>query len=124
MGNSVEDWKREPTTASALFGIELPYRPPKNPVGAFLWRQRFWIETTSGLSLLEPWEKILILAIFYLLITLVFTGLYKFVPQQLPLLHRRLVYYFFGNDESAAAAVSVRHLVADWVRHNVSAGPR
>ena len=59
MGNSLEDWKREPTTVGAIFGIDLPYRPPKNPVGAFLWRQRFWIETTSGLSLLEPWEKLL-----------------------------------------------------------------
>ena len=59
MGNSLEDWKRTPTTAAALFSIDLPYRPPKNAVGAFLWRKRFWIETTSGLSLLEPWEKIL-----------------------------------------------------------------
>ena len=59
MRNSLEDWKRVPTTASAVFGIELPYRPPKSALGAFLWRRRFWLETTSGLSLLEPWEKIL-----------------------------------------------------------------
>ncbi|KAI8973140.1 hypothetical protein BD414DRAFT_499260 [Trametes punicea] len=60
MGNSLEDWKRVPTTADVLFGIHLPYRPPKNPVGAFFWRKRVWLETTSGLCLFEPWEKILI----------------------------------------------------------------
>ncbi|KAI0780342.1 hypothetical protein BD413DRAFT_607668 [Trametes elegans] len=131
MGNTYEDWTRVPTTAGALFGIELPYRPPKNALGAFLWRRRFWLETTSGLSLLEPWEKILVLAIFYLLLTLVFTGLYKFVPQQAPLLYHRLLYYFFGNDDpaahahavaSASTAVSARHFagVADWIQHNVS----
>ena len=158
MGNSLEDWKRVPTTAGALFGIDLPYRPPKNPVGAFLWRQRFWIETTSGLSLLEPWEKILTrmspplplpsppsmqcgmltlaciilpypqtatrraVAILYFLLTLVFTGLYKFVPQPAPLLYRRTLYYLFGSEGSEAAAMSVRRLVADWAGRNTSIG--
>ena len=58
--NSLEFWKSTPTTAAVLFGIEMPYRPPKSPLGAFLWRQRVWLETTAGLSLLEPWEKVLI----------------------------------------------------------------
>ena len=172
MGNSLEDWKREPTTVGAIFGIDLPYRPPKNPVGAFLWRQRFWIETTSGLSLLEPWEKLLTcayplflspqarpmslplwpppipkpahadppssplsstpgthtrargrtVALLYFLLTLVFTGLFKFVPQQAPLLYRRTLYYLFGSDSSEAAAASMRRLVADWAGRNASIG--
>ncbi|KAI0655011.1 hypothetical protein C8Q70DRAFT_924588 [Cubamyces menziesii] len=121
MGNSLEDWKRVPTTADAVFGIHLPYRPPKNPIGAFFWRRRVWLETTFGLCLFEPWEKILILTIFYLLLTLVFTGLYKFVPQQLPLLYKRLLYYFFGNEETDVTAMSVRHLVAGLVKLNASA---
>lgn len=58
--NSLEFWKSTPTTAAVLFGIEMPYRPPRNPVGAFLWRRRVWLETTTGLSLLEPWEKFVI----------------------------------------------------------------
>ncbi|KAI0666418.1 hypothetical protein C8Q78DRAFT_450392 [Trametes maxima] len=119
MGNTVEDWKRVPSTAGAVFGIELPYRPPKSALGAFLWRRRFWLETTSGLSLLEPWEKILVLMIIYTLLTLVFTGLYKLAPHEAPLLYRRLLYYFFGHDDAVAAS-SVRHLVADWVRLNSS----
>ena len=59
MGNSPDYWKRVPTTAEAIFGIELPYRPPKGRVAAFLWRQRLLLETTFGLSVLEPWEKVL-----------------------------------------------------------------
>ncbi|KAH9855495.1 hypothetical protein C2E23DRAFT_857683 [Lenzites betulinus] len=124
MRNSLEDWKRVPTTASTLFGVDLPYRPPKSAVGAYIWRRRMWIETTWGLSVLEPWEKILVLAFFYLLTTLVFTGVYKFVPHRGPLVYRRLLYYILGNEaEGAAGAMSVRHLVTDWARYNASIGP-
>ena len=59
MGLSPADWKRTPTTMEAVFGVELPYRPPKHPLAAFLWRQRLLLETTFGLSVLEPWEKVL-----------------------------------------------------------------
>lgn len=59
MPNTLEFWKHVPSTAAAIFAIELPYRPPKHPVGAYIWRWRFWLETTIGLSLLEPWEKLL-----------------------------------------------------------------
>ena len=59
MGNSPDYWKRVPTTAEAIFGIELPYRPPKGRLAAFLWRQRLLLECTFGLSVLEPWEKVL-----------------------------------------------------------------
>ncbi|KAI0764684.1 hypothetical protein C8Q74DRAFT_1205469 [Fomes fomentarius] len=94
--NTLEDWKRTPSTVEALFAIDLPYRPPKNPVGAFLWRQRIWIETTCGLSLLEPWEKLLVLTILHLFLTLLCTGVYKFAPQQVSQLYRRALYYLFG----------------------------
>ena len=60
MKKAYESWKRVPTTTSAIIGLDLPYRPPKSPLGAFLWRRRMWLETTIGLSLLEPWEKVLV----------------------------------------------------------------
>ncbi|CDO76391.1 hypothetical protein BN946_scf184937.g5 [Trametes cinnabarina] len=103
MGNSLEDWKRTPTTASTLFGVHLPLRPPKT-------RRRVRLA--------------LALVVFYLLLTLVVTGLCKFVPQQLPQAYRRLLYYFFGSEDSDVAAMSssVRHLVAGWAKlGNVSA---
>ena len=59
MPHSPDAWKRTPTTADVFLAVNLPYRPPKSPLGAFVWRRRMWLETTTGLSLLEPWEKLL-----------------------------------------------------------------
>ncbi|KAI0073844.1 hypothetical protein K474DRAFT_1602620 [Panus rudis PR-1116 ss-1] len=119
MPNTLEDWKRVPTTSAVIFGVELPYRPPKNSLGAFLWRKRIWIESTMGLSVLEPWEKILVLVVFYLTLTLVITGLYKLVPQQTVQLQKRLLYYFLG-EESLDETTSVTRVVAGWVGRNAS----
>ena len=43
-----------------LFGLALPYRPPESSLGAFLWRRRLWFETTFALSMLQPWEKLVL----------------------------------------------------------------
>ncbi|GJE93990.1 hypothetical protein PsYK624_101570 [Phanerochaete sordida] len=112
MHNSLEYWRTTPSTAAALFSVEMPYRPPKSRVGAFLWRRRMWLETTMGLSVLEPWEKLMILVIFYLLITVTATGVYRFLPQQLDVLHSRTVYYFFGHEASQSGAQAVQQLVS------------
>ena len=53
MGNSAEDWKRVPTALSALFAVELPYRPPESVLGALLWRWRLfsiWWRLSRGWS--------------------------------------------------------------------------
>ena len=57
---SYQEWKREPTTTQVLFGLQLPYRPPRSLLGKFFWRQRVWVEVTFALSMLEPWEKFLV----------------------------------------------------------------
>ena len=57
---SYAEWKREPTIPQVLFGLHLPYRPPRSLVGKFLWRRRVWVEVTFALSMLEPWEKFLV----------------------------------------------------------------
>ena len=142
MRNSLEDWKRVPTTLDVLLGIELPYRPPKNPLAAADWRKRVLIETTFGLSVLEPWEKILIgtcvpevfvqgfltnvywppwrvlptVVTWYLILAVVFTGLYRFMPHHVPEMYRRTLYYLFGDE---VAAVSVK-AVAGWAERNAS----
>ena len=61
-------------------------------------------------------------AILYFVFTLVFTGLYKFLPQQVPLLYNRTLYYLLGNEQSEVAAMSVRRLVTGWVGRNASVG--
>ena len=73
--------------------------------------------TTSATYANTPLRRAV--AILYFLLTLVFTGLYKFVPQQAPLLYRRTLYYLFGSEGSE---VSVRRLVADWAGRNASIG--
>jgi hypothetical protein len=60
--NSLAWWKTTPSTAAVLVGVEMPYRPPRSPAAALLWRRRVWLETTLGLSLLEPWEKLTVRA--------------------------------------------------------------
>ena len=57
---SSAEWKRQPTTADVVFGLELPYRAPSSRLGAFWWRWRLKVETTFALSMLQPWEKVLI----------------------------------------------------------------
>ena len=64
---SYAEWKREPTTAQVLFGLQLPYRPPRSPLAHFVWRRRVWVEVTFALSMLEPWEKFLVRACSLLL---------------------------------------------------------
>ena len=57
---SLPSWKRVPSTTDVLFGLALPYRPPESSLGAFLWRRRLWFETTFALSMLQPWEKLVL----------------------------------------------------------------
>ncbi|EMD32458.1 hypothetical protein CERSUDRAFT_118793 [Gelatoporia subvermispora B] len=99
--HQLDHWKSTPSTRAVLLGIELPYRPPRSAPGALLWRKRVWLEATFGLSLLEPWEKVLMLTIICTLLTLVLTGLYTFLPQYAALLQRRTAYYLLGREDVA-----------------------
>ncbi|KAF5381664.1 hypothetical protein D9615_005462 [Tricholomella constricta] len=93
-------------------------RPPKSKLGLFLWRRRMWFESTFVLSMLEPWEKILLcksipsllvltteLTPLYGLVTifvgtfiLVMTGLVKYLPEHIVIMQRRAVYYLWGQE--------------------------
>ncbi|TFY78077.1 hypothetical protein EWM64_g5934 [Hericium alpestre] len=66
---------------STLFTLELDsFEPPSSPLGALLWRHRMRFETTLGLSVLEPWEKVLYMLIFMIITTLIATAFYKLLP--------------------------------------------
>lgn len=73
-------------------------RPPKSPVALYFWRWRMWFESTFVLSMLEPWEKIMLLTILFILITLFMTGVFNFMPQHLERMHQRAVYYLWGQE--------------------------
>jgi len=57
-----------------------------------------WFESTFVLSMLEPWEKILLLTISAVLFVLVFTGILKYLPHHLVVMRGRAVYYLWGHE--------------------------
>ncbi|TFK81605.1 hypothetical protein K466DRAFT_449666, partial [Polyporus arcularius HHB13444] len=95
---SYAEWKREPTTMQVLFGLHLPYRPPRSFIGKFLWRRRVWVEVTFALSMLEPWEKFLVMVVMYLALGLLLTAIYLYLPHHLAFLTARASYYLLGRD--------------------------
>lgn len=113
---SPETWRRVPATAAALFGITIPYRPPSNRIGAFFWRKRMLFEATTGLCLLESWEKTLMLFLIYSILTLAITGVYKYAPQSAVYVTQRTAYYFLGHEPEHSATAPV----VDWTVHNLT----
>ncbi|KAI8973138.1 hypothetical protein BD414DRAFT_499252 [Trametes punicea] len=114
---SYHEWKREPTLSSVLFGLHMPYRKPQSPIAQFFWRRRVWIEVTFALSMLEPWEKLVVVFVIYAALLLLAVGCVLYLPQHLSFLHARAAYYFFGSaDPSAAASDSLDRLkhAASW----------
>ncbi|KAF9004589.1 hypothetical protein BDQ17DRAFT_1213966, partial [Cyathus striatus] len=73
-------------------------RPPKSRLGLFFWRQRMWFESTFVLSMLEPWEKVLLLSILAITFTLLMSGIFTYLPRHVLLMQRRAVYYLWGQD--------------------------
>ncbi|KAK7052294.1 hypothetical protein R3P38DRAFT_3172617 [Favolaschia claudopus] len=73
---------------------------PDSPFAEFLWRRRLWFESTFALSMLEPWEKILLLTIFAALFILVASGIIMYFPQHLAVMQRRAIYYLWGQEGS------------------------
>lgn len=87
-----------------------------NLVARFFWQKRIWFESTFVLSMLEPWEKILLrefvpliplkyyltyvllVTIFTILFVLVFTGILKYLPHHLVVMRVRAVYYLWGQE--------------------------
>ncbi|TFK37000.1 hypothetical protein BDQ12DRAFT_685656 [Crucibulum laeve] len=76
-------------------------RRPKSALGVFLWRRRMWFESTFVLSMLEPWEKIMLVTIFAVLFILLLTGLFKYMPHHLVVMRRRAMYYLWGQEGDA-----------------------
>nr|GAT58893.1 predicted protein [Mycena chlorophos] len=73
-------------------------RKPDGAVAEFLWRRRMWFETTFVLSMLEPWEKIMLLTIFAVLFILVCSGIVLYLPQHMSVMKGRAIYYLWGAE--------------------------
>ncbi|KAH8079074.1 hypothetical protein BXZ70DRAFT_961119 [Cristinia sonorae] len=95
---SAAEWKRQPTSADVLFGFNLPYRAPQNAFGAYCWRWRLWFESTFALSMLQPWEKVLIMCIVNSVLILLFIGILCYLPSHITAITKRGMYYLLGTE--------------------------
>ncbi|KAK7689578.1 hypothetical protein QCA50_007370 [Cerrena zonata] len=116
---SVAEWKRQPSTFEIIYGLELPYRAPKSAFGTLIWKWRLWIEVTFALSMLQPWEKVLVATISNAVFLLFLAGLILYFPRHLAFLQARTVYYLLGPDAAGmSTSDSLKLLFTGWSWNN------
>jgi len=74
-------------------------RTPSSAIRRFLWRRQIWFESTFALSMLEPWEKMLIFGVLLLIITLSVTSAVRYLPGHVSIISRRALFYLHGTAE-------------------------
>ncbi|KAI0055972.1 hypothetical protein BV25DRAFT_1814872 [Artomyces pyxidatus] len=90
----------------SVFAAELaPYKAPRNFVARFAWRWRLWFEATFVFTLLEPWEKGVLITILGVFLTLFLTGIYKYLPYHLAFVYQRGKYYLLGTEQGDWSSV-------------------
>ncbi|CCM01255.1 uncharacterized protein FIBRA_03304 [Fibroporia radiculosa] len=102
---SLDEWKRQPTVSQVVFGLALPYKPPHGSFGAFLWRRRVWLETTFALSMMQPWEKVVVVCAASFFLALLLVGMYLYLPHHFVYLHGRALYYLWGHEASVGKSL-------------------
>ncbi|KAG8935590.1 hypothetical protein FRC02_007518 [Tulasnella sp. 418] len=85
---------------------DLSVVPPEGTLKRFLWEKRVWVEATFALSMLEPWEKIIVLTVFLIASGLLVTSIYLYFPQHLSFIRRRALFYIFGDDKLSTTTAS------------------
>ncbi|KAH7340698.1 hypothetical protein B0J17DRAFT_652441 [Rhizoctonia solani] len=84
----------------------------KSPMRMFLWRKRVWFESTFGLSVMEPWERNMVLTFFFIAWALLVIACYRTLPNTLEFWTERTMFYLHGhaNETSVGArAFGGRH---------------
>ncbi|EJT99695.1 hypothetical protein DACRYDRAFT_117881 [Dacryopinax primogenitus] len=71
-----------------------------DPFENFFVRKWLLFESTFALSMLEPWEKVLVLSLCFFLFSLITIGVCRYLPYHIQFLARRASFYILG-DESA-----------------------
>ncbi|CAG7850221.1 SubName: Full=Uncharacterized protein {ECO:0000313/EMBL:CCA74301.1} [Serendipita indica DSM 11827] len=77
----------------------LRYPIPQSTLGRIIWRKWMWVEATFALSMLERWEKILVVIFFFLALVLFVAGTTRYLPHHLLFLTRRARFYLLGNEK-------------------------
>lgn len=77
----------------------------KSPLRKFLWRKRVWFESTFGLSVMEPWERNMVLTFFFIAWMLLTVACYRTLPNTLKFWSERTMFYLHGNETDTTARV-------------------
>ncbi|EJD07823.1 uncharacterized protein FOMMEDRAFT_137984 [Fomitiporia mediterranea MF3/22] len=72
------------------------YKEPDTPYAALLWRLYMWITTTFALSVMEPWEKLLVITTIGFIFALIGIGIVRYMPQFVVDSTQRTQYYLLG----------------------------
>ncbi|KAH9830210.1 uncharacterized protein C8Q71DRAFT_717379 [Rhodofomes roseus] len=115
---SYAEWQREPSTWDVLFRLQMPYRAPRGKLAVFLWRRRIWIETTFALSMMQPWEKVVVVCMGCLLLGLFATTGYLYFPQHVRYVCGRALYYLLGSELRVPTAL--KSYLVPWGEINAS----
>ncbi|KAL4255034.1 hypothetical protein AB1N83_013545 [Pleurotus pulmonarius] len=94
---------RSPTKSLSRPKPDLSYytNPPKSELARAFWRWHIRMEASFAITVMEPWEKVVVLSVLAILFTLIVVSLIKFVPRQLITMQRRAVYYIWGHEAEA-----------------------
>ncbi|KAJ8077151.1 hypothetical protein PM082_001579 [Marasmius tenuissimus] len=73
---------RDPPAHLTVKPDQRAFRRPAATSGCayYAWRIRMWVEGTFALSVMEPWEKYLVLSIFFLVTFLALTVVIRVLP--------------------------------------------
>ncbi|WVQ86064.1 hypothetical protein IAT38_008232 [Cryptococcus sp. DSM 104549] len=91
-----------------------PMYTPRPPPGIRrrLWDWSMWFQSTFALSMMQPWEKAVILSTLSIVTLLFWISVYTYLPNHLAYLSRRFAYYVYGDE---TAEVDLLGPVGEWV---------
>ncbi|CCO28843.1 hypothetical protein RSOLAG1IB_00516 [Rhizoctonia solani AG-1 IB] len=77
----------------------------RSPARKLLWRKRVWFESTFGLSVMEPWERFMVLTLFFAAWALLTVACYRTLPSTLQFWSERTMFYLhgYGNETDVNA---------------------
>ncbi|CEL51978.1 hypothetical protein RSOLAG1IB_00515 [Rhizoctonia solani AG-1 IB] len=82
-------------------------RTPSSVVKRFLWRRQIWFESTFALSMLEPWEKMLIMSVLVFIGSLFITGAFRYLPNHILTMTKRASFYITGSSNNTLPIVPI-----------------
>ncbi|WWC62009.1 uncharacterized protein I303_104596 [Kwoniella dejecticola CBS 10117] len=94
----------------------MPHYPPRPPPGMrrMIWNQRIWLESTFATSMMQPWEKALIVTVLTFVTLLIWFSIYTYLPSHIEYLAKRWSYYVYGDE-----TVEVSAPIKAWIRVQV-----